>query len=152
MDIKAALNGTGIASVIKAVATKEAVTAYYRVRPTDLDPWIMILGKVMATQELAPASMHMCKQYVYKDGEVLHVWHLSVKWPKCPGDLEQLLISAFKLARETTTQLAGELESYPLNASPNRNTPGGSIDFSAPGLKTGGGSHKGAVRLGTNEK
>lgn len=111
LQLKSALINTGLVQPVDSTVTKRRGGADLEILCRQaLDgapPWLRLVDQILALQEAAPMSIHVCRRYLRKNGQLVFGWHLGLS-----GSMSELAATAeavcgvLAAARPTLTQQA----------------------------------------------
>ena len=148
--LKAALEASGIAEVVRASADDASVKLLHRVRHKRA--WLAMLEYTLSRAD--GWSAHTCQQYFMRGGKLVYGWNFILQPMDCAleeaaSKVAQLLVQAAKIVPRVLAM--SKKDSFPLVGASHRRTARIAFDPRLPGPDKGGPSHKGAYGIKAGE-
>lgn len=145
-----AIEGTGVAEVVRASSDKGSVKILHRVALGQKMIWLGILEYVLSRAD--GWSAHVCQQYFMRGPKLVFGWNFILQPPKAVELAAALITQAGQVVPRTMqVTRAGDLDSFPLVGATSRRTAKIAFDPRLPGPDKGGPSHKGAFPMSSGE-
>ena len=145
--LKAAIEASGIAEVVRCSADSASVKLLHRVRHKRA--WLAMLEYTLSRAD--GWSAHTCQQYFMRGGKLVYGWNFILQpmgettLEEASNKVAQLLVQAAKIVPRVLAM--AKKDSFPLVGASHRRTARINFDPRLPGPDKGGPSHKGAYGI-----
>lgn len=148
--LKAAVEASGVAEVVRVSVDKTSVKLLHRVRHKRA--WLAVLEFVLSRAD--GWSAHTCQQYFMRGGKLVYGWNFILQ--PSEGSVEEATVAVAKLLAQAAKIVpkvlaTAQKDSFPLVGASPRRTARIAFDPRLPGPDKGGPSHKGAFSIKSGE-
>lgn len=103
LELKSALLGTGLLQPISSSYRSGRIEVLCRQIPGQEGPWLKLLAALLALDDGGAPSLHICRRYVLREGELAFGWHIQAEAPA--RKLSGLVVAMTAVLSEARPQL-----------------------------------------------
>lgn len=91
LDLREILLTTGLVQPVRVEGKGSRLSALCREVPGQTAAWLKVVEQILREAAGSPMVFHLCRQYVWKDGNLVFGWHVGLEAPSAAALSGQLL-------------------------------------------------------------
>ena len=91
LDLRECLLSTGMVQPVQITGTKKKLSALCREVPGQARAWLAVVATTLQAADSAGIELHICRQYVWKGGQMVFGWHVGLDCPSAKELGKQVL-------------------------------------------------------------